>query len=329
MNPQNTPLAYFFHAAGPAADPVIRLGWGLAAISIAVVVIIAGLLLAAIFRKRAGTPRKGSDNDAGSQLVSAGDRDGMAWVYIGTGVSAVVLFASAVWALVTLSAIAAPAATPRVTVEVRGYQYWWRVRYLDANGGVLLTTANEIHIPVGEPIRFQLSSGDVIHSFWVPQLGGKMDAVPGQTNVTWLQADRAGRYRGQCGEYCGLQHAHMALFVEAESPEEFANWLAHQRSDATPSANGAQAASGEHLFDEKCAGCHAVRGTAAKGMLAPDLTHLMTRETIAAGVLPNTEETLRRWIAHTQEVKPGSEMPVVTLQPAELDAVVGSLGALR
>lgn len=323
MNDSNTPLAYL-HTAGPAADPVTRLGWGLGAVSIAVVVIVAALLIAAIFRRRRGP--EAADGPVDKRLMPLRQREGLTWIFVGTGISVVVLFGCAVWTLVTLAAIAAPVGTPRVVVEVRGYQYWWRVRYLDASGQVLLTTANEIHIPVGEPVRFQLSSGDVIHSFWVPSLGGKMDAVPGQTNVTWLQASEVGRYRGQCGEYCGAQHAHMALFVNADSPADFARWLEQQRGDAhVPSA----ALAGADVFKEKCAGCHTVRGTDAKGALGPDLTHLMTRETIAAGALPNGADPLRRWIAHTQDVKPGSEMPAVSLDTPELDAIVAYLTTLE
>ena len=322
MSDSNTPLAYL-HTAGPAADPVTRLGWGLAAVSIAVVLIIAALLIAAIFRNRRGP--EAADGPIDKRLMPLRQWEGLTWILVGTGISVVVLFACAVWTLTTLAAIAAPAGTPRVVIEVRGFQYWWRVRYLDANGQVLLTTANEIHIPVGEPVRFRLTSGDVIHSFWVPSLGGKTDAVPGQTNVTWLQASRVGRYRGQCGEYCGAQHAHMALFVNADSPADFARWQERQSADANRPAGLA----GADVFVEKCAGCHAVRGTHATGAIGPDLTHLMTRETIAAGMLPNGAASLKHWIAKTQDVKPGSEMPAVALDARELDAIVGYLTTLE
>lgn len=205
------------------------------------------------------------------------------------------------------------------------------MRYLDADGRVLLTTANEIHIPSGEPVRFQLSSGDVIHSFWVPSLGGKMDAIPGQTNVTWLQADHPGRFRGQCGEYCGAQHAHMALFVDADAPADFDRWVAAQRAPAPAQTKPPEAipVRGDAVFLDRCSGCHAVRGTAAEGALAPDLTHLMSRQTIAAGQLPNDRANLRRWIAQTQQTKPGTAMPNVTLRADELDAVVAYLTTLR
>ncbi len=321
MSDSNTPLAYF-HTAGPAADPVTRLGWGLGIVSVTVVVIIAVLLILAIFRKHRGSPPATERS-----LMPLRERAGMRWITIGTGISAVVLFACAVWTLFTLSAVAIPATKPKVMIEVQAYQFWWRVRYLDEHGAVLLTTANEIHIPQGEPVLFRLTSADVIHSFWVPALAGKMDAVPGQTNVTWLQGDKLGRYRGQCSEYCGVQHAHMGFDVTVDTPADYQRWVEAQRQPAI--SPPPQAVSGAHIFMEKCSGCHAVRGTAAKGALAPDLTHLMSRETIAAGTLPNGASELRRWLAHTQEVKPGSAMPVVPLDAAELDAVVGYLTTLH
>jgi cytochrome c oxidase subunit 2 len=322
MHDTVAPLSYF-QTAGPAADPITRLGWGLAIVSIAVVVIIAVLLTLAIFRKR----RQAADDPSGRQLMPEQERAGLTWIVVGTGISVVVLFACAVWTLFTLSAVAAPGAKPRLVVEVRAFQFWWRVRYLDEHGDVLLTTANEIHVPAGEPVRFLLSSGDVIHSFWVPALGGKMDVVPGQTNVTWLQGSQVGRYRGQCSEYCGAQHAHMALFVNVDSAADFSRWEANQRASAALS--GPTFLAGAKTFDEKCSGCHAVQGTRANGALGPDLTHLMSRETIAAGMLANTPAGLKQWIGHTQAIKPGSEMPDVGLDTGELEAVVAYLTTLR
>ncbi|MEB0059695.1 cytochrome c oxidase subunit II [Variovorax sp. LG9.2] len=325
MTESAAPLAYF-HTAGPAADPITRLGWGLGIVSIAVVVIIAVLLLLAIFRKRHRSD--GASERADEHAMAPSHKNaGLSWIAVGTGVSTLVLFGCAVWTLVTLSTIAAPRTAPRVVIEVQAYQFWWRVRYLDVSGTVLLTTANEIHIPVGQPVRFRLSSGDVIHSFWVPALGGKMDAIPGQTNVTWLQGSQVGRYRGQCSEYCGLQHAHMAFFVDVDSAADFEHWVDTQRRPASLPAQ--QDLAGARIFMNSCAGCHAVQGTEAHGAVGPDLTHLMTRKTIAAGVLPNGPSFLKQWIASTQTVKPGSEMPVVRLSASELNAIVGYLATLR
>ncbi|MEO8545100.1 MAG: cytochrome c oxidase subunit II [Burkholderiaceae bacterium] len=321
MSDSNTPLAYF-HTAGPAADPITRLGWGLGIVSVAVVVIIAVLMMLAIFRKHRASPPATEQS-----LMPLRERAGMRWITVGVGISTVVLFVCAVWTLFTLGAVATPASKPKVMIEVRAYQFWWRVRYLDEHGAVLLTTANEIHIPQGEPVHLKLTSADVIHSFWVPALAGKMDAVPGQTNVTWLQGNELGRYRGQCSEYCGVQHAHMGLYVTVDTPAGYQRWVEAQRQPATSPTS--PAGSGAHSFLDKCSGCHAVQGTEAKGALAPDLTHLMSRETIAAGALPNGASELRRWIAHTQDVKPGSAMPEVPLDKAELDAVVAYLTTLH
>jgi cytochrome c oxidase subunit 2 len=323
MKNADSPLAYL-HTAGPAADPITRLGWGLAAVSVGVVIIISALLVMAIFRKRNGTDS--GTGHLGGPLMPVRERAGLTWIYVGTGISAIVLFACAVWTLWTLAEISAPGTAPRVVVQVQAFQFWWRLRYLDPSGAVVLTTANEVHIPAGEPVRFELTSGDVIHSFWVPSLGGKMDVLPGQTNVTWLQGSQVGRFRGQCGEYCGAQHAHMALFVDVDTPAGFARWVAAQRRDADPASG---AATGARIFADKCGGCHAVRGSDAKGSLGPDLTHLMARQTIAAGTLPNGPAYLRRWITATQAVKPGAEMPVVPLAPAELDAVIVYLETLH
>ncbi|HEX4027287.1 MAG TPA: c-type cytochrome, partial [Rhizomicrobium sp.] len=188
------------------------------------------------------------------------------------------------------------------------------------------TTANEIHIPVGRPVRLRLIGSDVIHSFWVPQLAGKMDAIPGQTNETWIEADRPGTYRGQCTEYCGLEHARMGFLVVAQSPAEFQAWWSHQVDAPAPPQGVALA--GQEDFQTHCAGCHAVRGTDAAGALGPDLSHLMQRTTIASGVLPNDGPTLARWISDPQSLKPGSLMPAPELSGQELADVHAYLKTL-
>ena len=177
-------------------------------------------------------------------------------------------------------------------------------------------------------MRIELKSQDVIHSFWIPKLGGKMDVIPGQTNVTWLQADDPGTYRGQCGEYCGAQHAHMAMFVIADTPADYALWVRDQLQDAAEPATE-PARLREQVFVAHCAACHAVRGTQAGGILGPDLTHLMSRRTIAAGLLPNTPGNLAAWIADSQALKPGSRMPSLLLSGGDLSAVMNYLQTLH
>ncbi|MBV8913226.1 MAG: c-type cytochrome, partial [Acetobacteraceae bacterium] len=214
-------------------------------------------------------------------------------------------------------------------IRVRGYQWWWEVAYLDQVPSRSFLTANEIHVPVGTPVHVDLAAVDVIHSFWVPNIAGKQDLIPGRSNEITIQADTPGRYRGQCAEFCGLQHAHMAMLVVAEAPAEFERWRAQQLAPATASASQEQE-QGRKVFEAKaCAGCHAVRGTSASGTLGPDLTHVGGREYIAAGELPTTRGTLAAWIADPQGIKPGNNMPLVPLSADELRAVSAYLAALQ
>jgi cytochrome c oxidase subunit 2 len=317
------PMSYL-HTYGPAADPVTRLGWGMGVVSVLVVLIISGLLLGGILRRRDPALANNSHPlDVGRQ------GNGMRWIYIGVGVSSVVLVGLGLWTLLTIAAVSRPPAATAFTVRVTGYQWWWRVRYEGKETARTFTTANEIHIPVGQPIRLELESADVIHSFWVPQLGGKTDTIPGQTNVSWIQADRPGVYRGQCGEYCGAQHAHMALLVVADAPDAFNAWWNAQLASVDNSILPAAALDGESVFTSHCAACHAVRGTGAGGIVGPDLTHLMSRHTIASGKLPNDSDHLAEWIRHAPQLKPGSRMPSIALSDAELKSVLSFLQILH
>jgi cytochrome c oxidase subunit 2 len=289
-------------------------------ISLAVVAIIALLLAGAIWH------RPGVAWSPGSKISLQSHEGGLNWLWIGVGLSTLVLLFSIVWTVQVLAKIEGPPTKPAVTIEVTGRQWWWQVRYLPDDVSRQFVTANEIHIPVGQPVRLKLVGGDVIHSFWVPQLAGKMDAIPGQTNETWLEADAPGVYRGQCTEYCGLEHARMAFLVVAQSPSDFQAWWAHQL--AAPSQPQGVALVGQADFQTHCAGCHTVRGTEAEGALGPDLSHLMQRRTIAAGSLPNDEPTLAHWIADPQSLKPGSLMPAPELSGQELAAVHAYLKTL-
>jgi cytochrome c oxidase subunit 2 len=191
-----------------------------------------------------------------------------------------------------------------------------------------VTTANELHIPAGQRVRLRLTSRDVIHSFWVPALQGKMDMIPGRTTETWLRAERPGLHRGQCAEYCGHQHARMALWVVVDSPDGFAAWLAQERRPAAEPLD-AEAQRGRAVFQaQACAGCHAIRG-ATVGVGGPDLTHVANRRTLAAGTLDNVPGNLAGWIADPQAHKPGNLMPRVPLRAPDLHALVAYLGTLR
>jgi cytochrome c oxidase subunit 2 len=308
----------YLQGRGYVADREATLGWVLLAIASAVVVVIAILVLGATFRRR----------PPGGDLIREGG--GMRWIVIGAIiVPSVILLGTTIYSTVVLARVARPAARPSVVVQVIGHRWWWEVRYPGTSPAEAFATANEIHIPVHQPVQLELSSADVIHSFWIPQLAGKMDLIPGQTNVTWIEADTAGAYRGQCGEYCGLQHAGMRMSVVADSPAEFTRWLQAQRQGAAaPAAD--LAAAGEQVFQRSaCAVCHTVRGTEAGGAVGPDLTHFASRATLAAGVLPNTQGNLAGWVANPQGIKPGVIMPAVPLRPADLHAVIAYLQALK
>ncbi|MGP3696690.1 c-type cytochrome [Rhodobacter sp. NSM] len=203
------------------------------------------------------------------------------------------------------------------------------VRYVDPEAADRsFVTANEIHIPVGQPVKLRLRSAAVIHFFWVPALGGKTDLIPGQENMTWLQADKAGVWEGRCVEYCGLQHANMALRVFADPPDAFDAWMERERrATAQPTTEGQR--QGRTVFLQTCGACHRVRGTPARGRVGPDLTHLMSRSTMAGGILPNTPEQLTAWITDPQALKPGAYMPAPHLTEAELAALLAWLGTLE
>jgi cytochrome c oxidase subunit 2 len=316
------PLSYLV-SHGPRADPVTPLTWGLLIISIAVVVIIGALVLGGSLGHRTS-----SQHGPIRRAPLAATGGGLGWLWWGVGISCVPLAVALVWTVAVLAAVDKPRTAPALTIEVTGLQWWWRVRYLNPDPSQVFETANEIHIPVGQPVRVRLIGGDVIHSFWVPQLAGKTDTIPGQTNVTWLQANVPGRYAGQCTEYCGLQHAHMAAFVIADPPEVFEAWRERQLQAAAPAGAGPPAV-GEALFVQRCGACHTVRGSAARGVAGPDLTHLMSRATLAAGAVPNTVSGLAGWIANPQALKPGARMPATGLSGRELGQVSAYLETLQ
>ncbi|MCA1439507.1 cytochrome c oxidase subunit II [Ensifer sp. IC4062] len=207
---------------------------------------------------------------------------------------------------------------PELTIDVTAQQWWWRFTYGGSNSADAFATANELHIPVGKVVRLRLRSSDVIHSFWVPSLAGKQDLIPGRENTLTLRAERPGVYRGQCAEFCGLQHSHMALFVIAEAQADYERWAERQRGPVAEPTE-AEAVAGKAAFMAKqCAACHTIRGTRASGTTGPDLTHIASRRTIAAGLLENTRGSLAAWIADPQTLKPGTHMPLVPLTSDEL-----------
>lgn len=311
------PLNYFLYSDGPAAKPTMYLGWVLTGLSLVICLIITLLLLAALIRKRPKMDQRAISNEG----------KGISWIYIGTGISTLILFGLVIYSFMVVNKVAKPSQPTMLAFTVTGYGWWWKIEYEHDDPAQRFVTANELHIPVGQPVRIKLKSADVIHAFWVPKLAGKTQMVPGLINQQWLQADRPGIYSGQCVQFCGVGHAHMGLEVVAESAEDFEKWLMAQQQMATSSAISDEKP-GYELFMERCAGCHTIRGTDAQGKHAPDLTHLNSRHRIAAGLLMNTPDQLMEWIMHAQKLKPGSRMPSFTLSEQEASVLASFLSTL-
>jgi cytochrome c oxidase subunit 2 len=299
-------------AAGEAARAIETIGWVLIAGGFAIFVGV--MVLLALALRGGGRPVR--------------ER----WWIVGGGLlfPGVTLAALYAWTLPMSPAWKPVPPADALVIAVTGRMWWWEVHYTAPGGGVV-RTANEIRIPAGRPVYLALDSADVIHSFWVPQLAGKMDMVPGRLQHLLLSADRPGSYRGACAEFCGEQHARMALHVVALEPAAFDAWLAAQLRPAAQPASTRQVAGRQAFLAKRCDACHAVRGTTEQeSRLGPDLTHLGSRLHLAAGTLPNTVEGRRQWIAHVQQVKAGARMPSYERLPAEeLDAIAEWLGALR
>jgi cytochrome c oxidase subunit 2 len=289
-----------------AAGEIATLWWVMFAGAWIVFAVVVMLLAVAVLRRR--TAGRGSESRS-RRLILAG----------GLVAPVVVLSALFGFALRSLPATSAPEGGEALTVLVVGHQWFWEVRY----PGTAAVTANEIHIPARTPVRLEVRTADVIHSFWVPELNRKIDLVPGRTNAILLRADRPGTYRGQCAEFCGLQHANMAFEVVADPPARFRRWLAVQARPAGPDPG--QAA----FISVGCGTCHTIRGTPASGDVGPDLTHVGSRSTLAALTIPNNRGTLAAWIADPQHVKPGNKMPRLELRRPELQSVVDYLARLR
>jgi len=245
------------------------------------------------------------------------------------GATAAILFGLTIATWLTDRSLAASAKAAPLEVQVIGHQWWWEVRYADATPARELRTANELHIPAGRTVHITLSSPDVIHSLWIPNLAGKQDLIPGRDTDLTLTAKHPGRFRSQCAEYCGLQHAHMALDVVVDTPAKFAAWYDAGLAPP-PVPTGGAAFAGYTLFQgRQCSSCHNVAGSPASGQVAPDLSHVASRLTIAAGTLQTTPANLQAWVADPQKIKPGNNMPKVPLSASELAAVTAYLETLK
>jgi cytochrome c oxidase subunit 2 len=314
------PLGYL-SGSGAQTASVVPLMWFMLIVSIVVTVIIIGLVVWAVLTKR------GAVGPRSLRTIALEHRDGVNWIWIGLAISIVPLLVSVFWTVAVLAKTGAVPSAP-LTIDVTAKRWWWDAQYRDGATGGQFRVANEIHIPVGRPVLLHLRSADVIHSFWVPKLAGKTDVIPGQVNAMWIEADAPGRYRGQCGEFCGAQHAHMAFYVIADPPLQFAQWERQQMQPAFPPA-APEATAGLSLFTQRCGRCHSVRGTSAHGSFGPDLTHLKSRQSIAAGMLQNNPSSLSGWVENAQAVKPAALMPDQHLSGPELTVLRAYLETLR
>jgi cytochrome c oxidase subunit 2 len=323
-----TPRISVLDPAGPQAGAIASLWDVFLWVSVAVFVLVIAAFAAATFRAFRRRRREGD----GDPLVEdpAHDRRMIRGVVAAGGVTVLALLALLVASIRSGSALAAlEDDADALNIRVTGRQWWWQIDYEHELPGQTATTANEIHVPIGRTVHLELTSADVIHSFWVPSIHGKKDLIPGRINRTWIRVDEPGEYLGQCAEFCGLEHAKMALTIVAEPQPSFERWLAHQR-EAARSPGDAAAERGLRVFTgSPCVLCHAVAGTTAGGRLGPDLTHMASRATLAAGALPNTPRNLADWILDPQRVKPGAHMPATTLATADLQAMLSYLEGLQ
>jgi cytochrome c oxidase subunit 2 len=265
---------------------------------------------------------------AGRTQDEAGERT-MSAVVIGATVMTVVVIAGlALLSFYTTRALAVAADTD-LTITVRSQQWWWQLLYHGNGTDKAFETANELHIPVRQNVLLQLEAADVIHSFWVPSLAGKQDLVPGRHNSLTIRAERPGVYRGQCAEFCGIQHSHMSFYVIADDAEDYRRWEARQRQNAEAPGDQASMAGKDIFMRKPCAACHTIRGTEAAGTAGPDLTHIGSRQMLAAGLVDNTRGTMAAWIADPQTMKPGNNMPLVQLTSEELRQLSAYLESLK
>ena len=287
--------------------------------------LVVGALLAAIVRRRRSEDALTVETGRYEATRPVVDTALIGWaVLIGIG-----LFALAIASFFTDRSNASVAHSPGLTINVTANQWWWDVQYTTHDASKMIRTANEIHLPVGVPAEITLQSNDVIHSFWIPNLAGKQDLIPGRVTDIQILPRKTGTYRGQCAEFCGVQHAHMALDVTVESQADFDRWVAASQQRAFAPRTPLELAGYRYITTHECGACHNINGTPASGQVAPDLTHFASRRSIAAGTLPMSTGNLYGWVADPQSQKPGNKMPTVGLSPDELHAVVAYLKRLK
>jgi cytochrome c oxidase subunit 2 len=311
--------------AGPQAAHIADLWWLTLGVCALVFVAVIAMFVWAVWR----APRADAKTPPDVEPVAAGER-ALQWsVGVGIALSSVLLIGLLVASVLTDRALARMPVDDALNVRVTAHQFWWEIVYNDPRPDRVFTTANELYIPVGRPVVVTLEADDVIHSFWVPNLHGKKDLIPGRTATIRFRADRPGEFWGRCAEYCGLQHAFMAFDVVALSPERFEAWAEAQRKPAQDPSD-ATAQRGRELFvSGSCMLCHAIQGTTAGARKGPDLTHIASRAHLASGRLANTPQTLAAWITDPQRIKPGANMPTHFLSADDLSALVAYLETLK
>jgi len=327
------PFAFLFgeqsvlNPAGPQSGRVNSLFRLMSYVNAAVFVLVGIAVLVAIFRKRAERKRKSDEPDISPDPQR---EQRMTRVVMGAvGVTIVILFIYLIGSYTTGRGLYSPAESKALSIKITGHQWWWDVEYDDPIASNIVHTANEIHIPVGQLVKLRLTSDDVIHSFWVPNLSGKKDLIPGHEIVLEFQSDSAGEFRGQCAEFCGYQHAKMALFVVAEPTSQYRQWAEASMAQAAP-PSGPAAVRGQQVFmKSSCSLCHNIEGTLSGSHAGPDLTHLASRRTLGAGTIRNTRGNLAGWIVDPQRIKPGVHMPPNQLAPDDLEALLTYLQSLR
>jgi cytochrome c oxidase subunit 2 len=312
------------HPAGVQAGRIHSLWLLYLTITALVYVAVMGMILVAFFR-----PRRSAEHPLTAPPLGQELRLGIA-VTAAVAVTVVLLFVLLLGDFLTGRGIDALDREGELQrVKVTGHQWWWEVRYEDPTPSNVFTTANEIHLPLGRAVHFELQAADVIHSFWVPNPHGKTDLIPGYSTRTTIRADREGTFWGQCAEFCGHQHANMRFLVVIEPEDDFKQWMESQRRPAPEPATEAQKAGQKVFLGRTCVMCHTIGGTPAQSRVGPDLTHLASRQRIAAGTLPNQRGHLAGWVADPQGVKPGVRMPVAPLAPGELQPLLDYLESLK
>jgi cytochrome c oxidase subunit II len=319
----NGPSMSAVEPAGIQATRIDDLFWSYFDVSALVFVLVTGMLVIAIVR------RKRSDAPEKRELSEDAMRAKSRAIGLATGMTVITLLVLLILSVATSRALASLGTKDAVVVDVIARKWWWEFQYPATVGGTHFSTAYEMHVPIGRPVEVRLASRDVIHSFWVPSLHGKRDAIPGKSTSLVIQADHAGRYEGQCAEFCGTQHANMRFVVIAETEEQFKAWLASSIAPAVAPDDPVKLQGREVFHKSRCVTCHSIGGTDAFATVGPNLTHVASRRDLAMGTIPNSPGHLAGWIVDPQSTKPGTIMPGTPLEPDDLNALITYLGSLK